>query len=585
MDLSNTTLVEGDEGVIVFDTLLSAETGAAALALYRKHRGDRPVKAVVYTHSHVDHFGGVKGFVSQEEVDAGEVRIFAPEGFIEHAVSENVYAGTAMGRRAAYMYGAALARGPQGQVGAGLGQTMSTGTVTLIRPDRHRHHDRPRGDRRRGPDGLPDGARHRGAVGDADLPARLQGAVRGRGRHPQPAQPADPARRRGARPARLVELPDRDHRPVRRRGRGRLRLPPLADLGQRPGRRVPHQSSATCTPTCTTRPCGCSTRAWSARRSPRRSCCRRRSRAPGAPAATTARSATTSRRSTSATSAGSTATRPTCGSTRRSRKPSATSTSWAAPTPSSTRRGPRSTPATTGGPPRSLNHVVFAQPDHAAARDLLADTYEQLGYGSENGTWRDFYLSGATELRDGQFGTPTETDRARCDRPAHPRDAVRRHRHPGQRPTGMGREAQHRRRAHRRRRAVPAAARQRRAHLQPAAAAGRRRRDPDHHRAARCPPWRWAASPPTASPRPASSSAATPSVLAASPRCSTRATRTSPSSRPDPPATTLGRSACLLMPSSLPSDQTVIGTSPSASGLAPRARQRARRGSAGRCPA
>ena len=80
MDLSNTTLVEGDEGVIVFDTLLSVETGAAALALYRKHRGDRPVKAVVITHSHADHFGGIKGFVTQEEVDAGQVPGLRPRG-------------------------------------------------------------------------------------------------------------------------------------------------------------------------------------------------------------------------------------------------------------------------------------------------------------------------------------------------------------------------------------------------------------------------------------------------------------------------------------------------------------------------
>ncbi|WP_442942708.1 alkyl/aryl-sulfatase [Nocardia sp. NBC_01503] len=134
LDLSNTSFIEGDAGVVVVDTLLSAETGAAALELYRRHRGDRPVKAIIYTHSHADHFGGVKGFVSQREVDDGAVRIFAPEGFIEHSVSENVYAGTAMNRRAAYMYGAALARGPQGQVGAGLGQTISTGTVSLIAP-------------------------------------------------------------------------------------------------------------------------------------------------------------------------------------------------------------------------------------------------------------------------------------------------------------------------------------------------------------------------------------------------------------------------------------------------------------------
>jgi len=134
MDLSNTTLVEGDEGIVVFDTLLSVETGASALALYRRHRGNRPVKAVVITHSHADHFGGIRGFVSQEEVDAGRVKIFAPDGFVAHAVAENVYAGTAMNRRAAYMYGADLPRSPQGGVGAGLGQTISTGTVSLLAP-------------------------------------------------------------------------------------------------------------------------------------------------------------------------------------------------------------------------------------------------------------------------------------------------------------------------------------------------------------------------------------------------------------------------------------------------------------------
>ncbi|HEY5979803.1 MAG TPA: alkyl sulfatase dimerization domain-containing protein [Microlunatus sp.] len=133
-DLSNISFVEGETGVIVIDPLLSAETAAAALALYREHRGDRRVVAVIHTHSHADHFGGVKGVVTQQEVDAGRVQIIAPEGFVEHAISENVYAGTAMNRRAAYMYGASLARGPEGGVGAGLGQTISTGTVTLIDP-------------------------------------------------------------------------------------------------------------------------------------------------------------------------------------------------------------------------------------------------------------------------------------------------------------------------------------------------------------------------------------------------------------------------------------------------------------------
>ena len=117
LDLSNVTFIEGDTGVIVIDPLVCTETAAAALALYRSHRGDRAVTAVIYTHSHVDHFGGVLGVTTQADVDAGKVPVVAPEGFIGHAVQENVYAGTAMTRRAAYMYGTALDRSPQGQVG------------------------------------------------------------------------------------------------------------------------------------------------------------------------------------------------------------------------------------------------------------------------------------------------------------------------------------------------------------------------------------------------------------------------------------------------------------------------------------
>ncbi|WP_336083001.1 alkyl/aryl-sulfatase [Nocardia sp. SSK8] len=134
LDLSNMTLVEGQTGVIIIDPLISVETAAAGLALYREHRGDRPVTGVIYSHSHIDHFGGVKGVTTQEAVDAGSCPIIAPVGFTEHAVEENVYAGTAMARRAAYMYGAALPRGPLGAVGAGLGPTTSTGMPTLISP-------------------------------------------------------------------------------------------------------------------------------------------------------------------------------------------------------------------------------------------------------------------------------------------------------------------------------------------------------------------------------------------------------------------------------------------------------------------
>jgi len=134
LDLSNISFIEGDTGVIVVDPLISTETAAAALALYRRHRGDRPVVAVIYTHSHVDHFGGVLGVTTQADVDAGRVAVLAPEGFVGHAVQENIYAGTAMTRRASYMYGVLLDRGPRGQVGCGLGQNTSTGEIAVIVP-------------------------------------------------------------------------------------------------------------------------------------------------------------------------------------------------------------------------------------------------------------------------------------------------------------------------------------------------------------------------------------------------------------------------------------------------------------------
>ena len=134
LDLSVMTIVEGDTGVLVIDPLISTECAAAALALYREHRGERPVTGLLYTHSHVDHFGGARGVVSPGDVASGRVPVLAPDGFLAHAVSENVYAGGAMTRRATYMYGALLPKGAAGQVGAGLGQTTSTGTVTLIPP-------------------------------------------------------------------------------------------------------------------------------------------------------------------------------------------------------------------------------------------------------------------------------------------------------------------------------------------------------------------------------------------------------------------------------------------------------------------
>ena len=129
-DMSNMTLVEGETGVIVIDPLISEEVAAAALALYRTHRGDRAVTAVIYTHAHLDHFGGVLGVVDADT----EVPILAPEHFLEHAVSENVYAGTAMLRRSMYYAGINLDKSPTGTLGIGLGAGGSTGTPGLIAP-------------------------------------------------------------------------------------------------------------------------------------------------------------------------------------------------------------------------------------------------------------------------------------------------------------------------------------------------------------------------------------------------------------------------------------------------------------------
>ncbi|GAA2033368.1 alkyl sulfatase dimerization domain-containing protein [Agromyces tropicus] len=134
IDLSNVSFVEGDTGVIVIDPLISKETASAAMELYRAHRGDRPVVAVIFTHSHIDHFGGVLGIVDPEQVGPGGVQVIAPVGIVGEAVAENVYAGTAMSRRAGYMYGAALERGPRGAVGAGLGQSTSTGHPGIVVP-------------------------------------------------------------------------------------------------------------------------------------------------------------------------------------------------------------------------------------------------------------------------------------------------------------------------------------------------------------------------------------------------------------------------------------------------------------------
>jgi alkyl sulfatase BDS1-like metallo-beta-lactamase superfamily hydrolase len=133
-DISNLTIVEGDTGLILFDPLISTECSKAALELYFEHRPRKPVVAVLYSHSHVDHYGGVKGVISEEDVATGKVRVIAPEGFLEAAVSENVMAGNVMTRRALYQYGSLIPFDEQGNVGLGLGSAISLGTITLIAP-------------------------------------------------------------------------------------------------------------------------------------------------------------------------------------------------------------------------------------------------------------------------------------------------------------------------------------------------------------------------------------------------------------------------------------------------------------------
>jgi alkyl sulfatase BDS1-like metallo-beta-lactamase superfamily hydrolase len=137
MDISNVTFISGETGWIVIDPLTSEETARAALAMVNEHLGERPVRAVIYTHSHTDHFGGVHGVVSDDDVASGRVAVIAPEGFLDAAISENVLAGTVMIRRAMYMYGVLLPKDAQGHVDTGLGKGMpGLPSVALVAPTR-----------------------------------------------------------------------------------------------------------------------------------------------------------------------------------------------------------------------------------------------------------------------------------------------------------------------------------------------------------------------------------------------------------------------------------------------------------------
>ncbi|WP_454049853.1 alkyl/aryl-sulfatase [Cellulomonas sp. Marseille-Q8402] len=410
-DLSNITFVEGERGVLVIDPLISTETAAAALALYRRHRGDRPVTGLLYTHSHVDHFGGARGVTTQEAVDAGEVVVLAPEGFVENAVAENVYAGTAMGRRAGYMYGTALDRGPEGGVGAGLGQATSTGTVSLIVPTLTVT--------RTGEQHTVDGITMEfqmapGSEAPAEMhvhfPDRSALCMAENATHTmhnlltlRGALVRDPRSWSRYLTEAMALFGDRSdvvfashHWPTWGReqalefiGLQRDLYAYLHDQTLRllnRGLTGPQIAEAVRLPPALEQ-------AWHAHGY--------------------------------------------YGSTSHNVKAvyqrymgwydGNPAHLWSLPVPESSRRYvawmggadevvARARTAYDDGDLRwvveVLDHVVQSEPDHADARALLADAHEQLGFGAENGTWRSEYLAAAYELRHGSFGTPTETGSA-----------------------------------------------------------------------------------------------------------------------------------------------------------------------------
>ncbi len=405
LDLSNVTFVEGDRGVVVIDPLISAETAAAALALYRSRRGGRPVTGVVYTHSHADHFGGVRGVVRQEDVDSGQVPVLAPADFVKEAVSENVYAGTAMARRAGYMYGAALPRGPRGQVGAGLGQTTSTGTFGLVPPTLEVTTT--------GQEEVVDGVQMvfqmaPGSEAPAEMHLYLPRwralctaenashvlhnilTIRGaqvRDAHAWAGYLSEAIDLFGGQ---LEVLFASHHWPTWGRERGgeflALQRDLYAYLHDQTVRLMNQGMTGTEIAEVLPLPPALEG-AWHARgyygsvsHNVKAVYQRYMGWYDGNPAHLWQHPPEAAGRRYVSFMGGADAV-----VAKAQESFDAGDFRWVA---------------------EVLNHVVFAEPDHPQARRLLADTYEQLGYGAENGTWRCAYLSGAAELRSGGFGTP-----------------------------------------------------------------------------------------------------------------------------------------------------------------------------------
>lgn len=406
-DLSNMTVVEGERGVLVIDPLISAEPAAAALALYREHRGDRPVTGVLYTHSHVDHFGGVRGVVTDADIGGG-VPVIAPRGFLEHAVSENVYSrhGDGPPRRLHVR-----CRAADGRAGPDRSGTRTDDLHGLRRTDpahAGHHPHRADGDGGRHPDGLPDDTRNRGPRRTEHPLPRPLGALHGGERHPQPAQPPDAARRRGARPEEWARYLTEavglfgdstdvafasHHWPVWGRERAVEFLTEQRDvyayLHDQTLRMLNRGDTPLEIAEAMEMPPALE-RAWhthgyygSVSHNTKAVYQRYMGWFDGNPAHLWEHPPVQSATRYVEFMGGADEV------LRRARESFAAGDfRWVV---------------------QVVNHVVFADPDNAEARDLQADALEQLGYGSENGTWRNFYLTGALELRHGPVGTPTTT--------------------------------------------------------------------------------------------------------------------------------------------------------------------------------
>ncbi|WP_314149624.1 alkyl sulfatase dimerization domain-containing protein [uncultured Leifsonia sp.] len=409
LDLSVMSFLETDGGVVVVDPLISQETAAAALGLYRVHRGERPIVAVIFTHSHIDHFGGVLGILDPEDVHAGRVQIVAPVGFLEHAIAENVYAGTAMGRRAGYMYGAALDRGPSGQVGAGLGQTTSTGNPGILVPtiDVRATGERHTFDGLEVEFQLAPGTeapsemhfhlpRYRALCMAENATHNLHNLLTLRGAlvrdpHVWSQYLTEAIERYGAETDVLFAS---HHWPtwgaervVHFLGVQRDLYAYLHDQTLRMlNKGLTGAEIAEDFPLPPALEAEWSTRGYYGSVSHNVKAVYQRYMGwfDGNPARLWPH------------------------------PPQQLATRYVAAIGGLDRVVELAREAYDGGDFRwaatLLDHAVFAAPDAEEAKALLADTLEQLGYGAENGTWRNFFLSGATELREGNFGTPTSAD-------------------------------------------------------------------------------------------------------------------------------------------------------------------------------